>query len=578
MAANSEAVMEQRLFRLLCLMAAALTFLVLVPVEALIGLPAGVIAPDLAFGLGALCLYWQARAGRFLIQGLFWIYLADLALSWYPHGGSQGSMPFFFFNAFFYTLIFFRGRQRFTLLVTALALLVALLLSELFVPHMLIQLPDASARLIDVSVAVVLTAVSCAIMLQVVLANYDSKHAHLKSLNADLQRTILERSEAEHSLRQNRELLHSVIEGTSDAVFAKDQAGRYVLFNSAAAQLTGWPVEEALGRDDSWLFPEDVAVQIMARDREIMASGQVCNLEHALPNSCGETLVLQATKGPLRDGDGAIIGVFGISRDVTDQRRVEQEIRMLNAELDLRVMERTARLEAAIKEQESFSYSVSHDLRAPLCHINSYSAILAEECADCLPPEALGHLERIRNSSRSMGQLIDDLLELSRVSRSPMRRTQVNLSDMATEIFFRFKEQEPQRRVQVVVAPDLTVQGDPALLHLVLASLLDNAWKYTSQRGAACIEVGRKVDGSEDTFFVRDNGVGFEMAYRDKLFGAFQRLHGAEFEGTGIGLAMVMKIVKRHGGRVWAEGEVDAGATIYFTLPDQAGAELLPLP
>jgi light-regulated signal transduction histidine kinase (bacteriophytochrome) len=242
------------------------------------------------------------------------------------------------------------------------------------------------------------------------------------------------------------------------------------------------------------------------------------------------------------------------------------------------VYKRQAHLEAANRELESFSYSVSHDLRAPLRHINSYSAILAEECAQNLPPEALDYLERIRNSSRSMGQLIDDLLELSRISRSPMHRTQVNLSEMASEIFFRFQHQEPKRQVRLIVAPDLTVQGDPALLQLVLASLLDNAWKYTSQRETACIELGRDSKGSEDTFFVRDNGVGFEMAYRDKLFGAFQRLHGAEFEGTGIGLAVVMKIVKRHGGRVWAEGEVDSGATIYFTLPSQATAELMRLP
>jgi light-regulated signal transduction histidine kinase (bacteriophytochrome) len=275
---------------------------------------------------------------------------------------------------------------------------------------------------------------------------------------------------------------------------------------------------------------------------------------------------VQATKGPLRDEQGSIVGVFGISRDVTENRRVEDEIRLLNAELDLRVRERTARLEAAIQEQESFCYSVSHDLRAPLRHINSYSAILQEECAECLSPEVHGYLERIRISSRNMGKLIDDLLELSRVGRSPLQMTEVNLSELTGEIAFRLQRSEPERRAVFSILPELTARGDRTLLELVLVNLLENAWKYTRREEATRIEVGSVEKNGRQAFFVRDNGVGFDMAYRDKLFGAFQRLHGAEFEGTGIGLAMVKRIVKRHGGKVWAEGALGEGATFYFTL------------
>ena len=558
--------MELRLFKQLCLAVSVMTFFLIVPVDYLVHLSAGDMLTDLGFGASSFCFYLAARRGHYFITSLFCLYLLNLNLSWFANDGSQGSVCLFFFNVFIYGLIFFRGRVRWLLLAVALANAMALIAAEPFFPQLLVPYHSPAARTVDLILSLTVSALSCSLMLWAVLSGYDREQRRLQSLNAELERNMAERMEAEQSLRENRELLNAVIEGASDAVYAKNVQGRYILFNGAASRMTGKSTAEALGNDDTFLFAGDEARSIMEKDREIMASGEIRNLEHALTNCSGEKIVVQATKGPLRDENGCIAGVFGISRDVTMHRRAEDEIHKLNSELDLRVTERTARLQAAIQEQESFSYSVSHDLRAPLRHINSYSAILEEECGECLSFQARGYLERIRTSSRNMGKLIDDLLELSRIGRSKLQKTTVELSELAQTICFRLQESEPRRGAEFMVTPDLTAHGDRILLQQALENLLDNAWKYTRPRELARIEVGKLEKGSEEVYFVRDNGVGFDMEYRDKLFGAFQRLHGAEFEGTGIGLATVKRIVKRHGGRVWAEGAVDQGATIYFTL------------
>jgi signal transduction histidine kinase len=245
----------------------------------------------------------------------------------------------------------------------------------------------------------------------------------------------------------------------------------------------------------------------------------------------------------------------------------ERQVRRLNAELEQRVVERTAQLESANKELEAFSYSVSHDLRAPLRAISGFSELLVTEHSRELGSEGTDHLQRVLRASRRMGQLIDDLLSLSRVTRDPMRRVTLDLTAMAGEIVAEFRRSDPENRVQVRIEPHLEAEGDPNLMRIVMDNLLRNAWKFSRKTPEPRIEVGAVSRDGRTTFVIKDNGAGFDMAYAHKLFGAFQRLHSeAEFEGTGIGLVTIQRIIHRHGGRVWAEGAVGAGATFYFSI------------
>lgn len=243
-----------------------------------------------------------------------------------------------------------------------------------------------------------------------------------------------------------------------------------------------------------------------------------------------------------------------------------EELRLANELLEQRVSERTADLRVAIREQESFSYSVSHDLRAPLRHINSYGSLLMEEFGEEIPAGAREYLSRMTAASSRMGSLIDHLLELSRVARVELKPVPVDLSQVAADVLGMLRETEPSRRVDAAIEPGVVVQGDQHLLSQLMVNLLENAWKYTSRTETPRIEFGRGVLDGEPVCYVRDNGAGFDMSYRSNLFKPFERLHGAEFEGEGIGLATAHRIIERHGGRIWAEGAEGKGATFSFTL------------
>lgn len=261
-----------------------------------------------------------------------------------------------------------------------------------------------------------------------------------------------------------------------------------------------------------------------------------------------------------------------VGRDVTEQKQAEQEIRQLNVELELRVADRTAELAAMNRELETFADSVAHDLRAPILTISLYTQTLIDKHASDLGTEGKEPVDQILAAARRMNELIDDLLRLARASRAELRREPTDLSALARSIAGDFRKAEPLRKVDFVIADGLQAYGDSGLLRLALQDLLENAWKFTGKQAQATIEVGAmETDGGEINLFVRDDGAGFDMRYADKLFLPFERLHSqAEFEGTGVGLATVYRIIERHGGRVWADAEVGRGATFYFTLPAAA--------
>jgi signal transduction histidine kinase len=256
-----------------------------------------------------------------------------------------------------------------------------------------------------------------------------------------------------------------------------------------------------------------------------------------------------------------------LEQEVAERKRAREEVLKLNEDLEEKVQLRTQQLQVTNQELESFCYSVSHDLRGPLRSINGFSQALVEELPRELPGEARRYLDKILAATQRMGQLIEDLLNLSRVSRGELVRQDINLSEMATEVIHELQAREPDYKVDVSVWDGITVNGDPKLLRIVLENLLGNAWKFSSKQPDPRVEVGSMVDGKREICYVRDNGAGFDMAYADKLFGAFQRLHGMnEFPGTGIGLATVQRIINRHGGRIWFNSSPGNGAVFYFTL------------
>jgi PAS domain S-box-containing protein len=341
------------------------------------------------------------------------------------------------------------------------------------------------------------------------------------------------------------------------AILTLDPEGNVLSWNAGAERLIGYRAQDILGLPIARFYPGDTphaadeALATAARAGHFREEGWRVRMD-------GSRFWADVTLTALRDRGGALRGFANITHDMTDRRAADEQIRTLNAELEQRVRQRTAELAQAVSELEAFSYSVSHDLRAPLRAIDGFSQALLGHAAERLDEKGRHYLDRIRAGASRMAELIDDLLLLSRVSRSELRKGPVDVGDIATAIVTEHRRRQPERQVDLVVAEGLSAVADRRLLAIALGNLLDNAWKFTARREAARIEVGAAPRDGETVFFVRDDGAGFDMAYADKLFGAFQRLHdAAEFEGTGIGLATAQRVIARHGGRIWAEGRAD---------------------
>ncbi len=387
-------------------------------------------------------------------------------------------------------------------------------------------------------------------------------------INEELDREKLDRRRTEESLFREKQQFRLMFNAVPAMIFYKDTKNRFLLVNEAAAASMGRSVEEMEGRPCSEIIPAK-AYELYRDDLEIIQTGKPkLGLVEEMQLPSGKTIWTRTDKLPEYDTMGRVVGILVFSQDISEHRDAEAEIRRLNEELEQRVGVRTAELRAANQELESFAYSVSHDLRTPLRSIDGFSKLLLEEHSHELPDEARGHLGRLRGAAQRMGHLIDDLLKLTRVSRTDVRREQVDLSALARQAVEDLRRGTPGRRVDVVIEATPFAMGDPVLLATLVQNLIGNAWKFTSRTAEPRIEFGSKtVSGDRTAFYVRDNGVGFDMVYADKLFGAFQRLHSQEeFEGSGIGLATVQLIIRRHAGEVWAQSAPEQGATFYFTL------------
>lgn len=374
------------------------------------------------------------------------------------------------------------------------------------------------------------------------------------------------------NLRQDAEsrqmrVLKSALEQGSMAVVITDAAGIIEYASPYYCELAGYSCDEAIGQELTSVEAGNRFSDLYRSMSEGFSNGKGWKGEVPGRGVDGESSWKVLNLVPLHDADGEVENFVGIAEDISLRKRTEEEIRKLNAELEYRMIQRNASLEASKKELDDFCDAVSHDMRGPLSRLQGFSNVLIEECGDHLDEQGKLYVERISKTARELKQIIDALLNLSQLTRRGMMYQEVDLGGLARTVADNLQATDPGRSMEWVIAPGATVKGDAALLKIVLEHLFGNAWKCTARQPRPRIEFGVARSDSKVVYFVRDNGIGFDPKFAAKLFRPFQRIHpGDEFSGAGLGLAAVQRIIQRHGGRVWVEGEVEKGATFYFTL------------
>jgi PAS domain S-box-containing protein len=407
---------------------------------------------------------------------------------------------------------------------------------------------------------------------RVIHLSVESKVAEIGSrqIAMGVVRDVSPRIHAEEALRESELRFRQLAENINEVFFLQDpNTGQDLYLSPAYEEIWGRTRASHYANPDSW---KDSVHRDDAADFEAQRTKSNFDHEFRILRPDGTLRWIRSRGFPIRDASGAIYRIAGVAEDITERKRSEEQVRSLTAALEQRVAERTEALAASNLELEAFDYSISHDLRSPLRHITGLSAALMADCADKMDAHGLELLHRLHASGKRMDRMVADLLALSTLTRGGTFPERTNASVLAESVVAELRRTDPGREVEVVIEPSIMVNADKGLLHIVLENLLGNAWKFTSTRADAKIAMGRRAASSGQEIFVRDNGTGFDMAFAGNLFAPFRRLHKeGEFNGTGIGLATVQRIVRLHGGRAWAEAAVGEGATFHFTLPDDQG-------
>lgn len=371
------------------------------------------------------------------------------------------------------------------------------------------------------------------------------------------------------ALKQSEAKFRAMVESSSDLIWETNMDGLYTYVSPQIEALSGYKPYEVIGKSPFDFTTDEEKDALIKTSDAIIDSGKAFNsLTNIMKHRCGEIIYLETSGVPIYDVYGKLCGYRGVSRNTTDRKIAEDKIKQLNEELEQRVIERTAQLEEAVNELEAFSYSISHDLRAPLRHINSFISLFLEKVGAQLNNEEISYLKVASDSAKELGELIEALLSFSRLSRRDLSKNMISMKLNVEDVVARFISEYNGRNVDFKIGNLSDINGDAKLINQVWVNLISNALKYTSKKEYALIEIDSYVKDNEIVYFVKDNGAGFDMKYVDKLFGVFQRLHKTkDFEGVGIGLANVKRIISRHGGKCWAEAEINKGACFYFSLP-----------